>query len=134
MLFRSSDGVIYTSQGGRVFFSTGKSGGTPDMILPDGIVEIKCPSSHTHLQYYTILTSKNFQDELPTYYDQMQHNMYLCERNKCYFVSYDPRISKGNILILEIKKDEARVSEILSKIEYAHKYMNSIIEIGRAHV
>lgn len=124
----TADDVIYTSQGGLVFFSTEMSGGTPDMILPDAIAEFKCPNSVTHLYYKTRVTVQNIQDELPNYYDQMQHNMFLCERDKCFFMSFDPRLSKGNTHILEVPRNEQRIEQILFKIEDAHEYKLKVLE------
>jgi hypothetical protein len=120
-----SDDVIYTSEGGKVLFSDGKLGGTPDLILPNSIAEIKCPNSDTHLYYKAFVNSANFKDELPKYYDQMQANMYLCEREYCHFLSYDPRfkdLDRQSHLLL-IKRDDERINQILEKVSIAFDYM-----------
>lgn len=132
----SSNDVIYTSQGGFVFFTTGKVGGTPDMILPDGIVEFKCPNSDTHLYYKLMVNAKNIQSELPRYYDQMQTNMYLCERDKCYFMSFDPRFKNKDkslnynraIHVVEVARDEERIKSILDKVEIAYDKLQQFIK------
>jgi hypothetical protein len=114
---------IYTSVGGWVFFVYDKkSGGTPDVILNDAIVEIKCPDSHTHRYYRTFVNSDNIASELPDYYDQMQHNMMLCQRDMCYFMSFDPRFKDVNkqVHLIEVKADKDRQQQILDKIELAH--------------
>jgi hypothetical protein len=114
---------IYTSVGGWVFFVYDrKSGGTPDVILNDAIVEIKCPDSHTHRYYRTFVNSDNIALELPDYYDQMQHNMMLCQRDMCYFMSFDPRFKDVNkqVHLIEVKADKDRQQQILEKIELAH--------------
>lgn len=115
---------IYTSIGGYVFFVYDKkSGGTPDVILESAIVEIKCPDSNTHRYYRTFVHSKNIALELPDYYDQMQHNMMLCKKDMCLFMSFDPRYKDKNKQhhIIEVKADKARQQEILEKIELAHE-------------
>lgn len=126
-----SKDVIYTSAGGFVFFSTGKLGGTPDLIFPSlkKIAEIKCPNSDTHLYYKAFVTPKNFQSELPKYYDQMQTNMYLCEADSCYFMSYDPRFKdpKRSVHIIEIERNQERIDQILNKVDIAHETMLKLI-------
>jgi len=119
----TSSDVIYTSSGGFVFFCTESFGGTPDLIFPDSIGEIKCPNSDTHLYYKLYVRADNFQKELPKYYDQMQLNMYLCERDKCHFLSYDPRFNREELQShhLVIKRDKERITDILNKIEKAHE-------------
>ena len=47
-----ADDVIYTSQGGTVFFvGDDLLGCTPDLILANKVVQVKCPDSSTHLKY-----------------------------------------------------------------------------------
>src|SRR5574343_876002 len=115
----ASDKVIYTSQGGIVFFSDGIVGGTPDIILPKekAIVEIKCANPQTHLWNKCFLTSENFQQNYPNYYDQMQLNMYLCESDYGYFMSFDDRFKEGQIQqhILKIERNQERINDILVK-------------------
>ena len=126
-----SKDVIYTSAGGYVFFSTGKLGGTPDLIFPNQnkIAEIKCPNSDTHLYYKAFVNAKNFQSELPKYYDQIQTNMYLCNAQSCYFMSYDPRFkdAERSVHIIEIERNQERIDQILSKVEIAHEMMLKLI-------
>jgi hypothetical protein len=123
-----SDEVIYTSEGGKVLFSDGKLGGTPDMILPFAIAEIKCPNSDTHLYYKAFVNAYNFKDELPKYYDQMQANMYLCEREFCAFLSYDPRFKDEarQYHYIAIKRDQERINQILEKVSIAFDYMQEL--------
>ena len=127
----SSDDVIYTSSGGMVFFCTEQYGGTPDLIFPKlkAIAEIKCPNTDTHLYYKAFVDAKNFQSELPKYYDQIQLNMHLTQSELCYFYSYDPRLQgKLQSHTIEIKKDSNRISLLLEKIDLAHKLKTELIE------
>ena len=127
----ASEDVIYTSSGGFVFFTNGKLGGTPDLIFPNQnkIAEIKCPNSDTHLYYKAFVNSKNFQSELPKYYDQIQTNMYLCNAQSCYFMSYDPRFkdAERSVHIIELERNQERIDQILSKVEIAHEMMLKLI-------
>lgn len=127
----TSNHVIYSSEGGFVFYTDGIIGGTPDLILPDAIAEIKCPNSDTQVYYKRYVNVSNFQSHLPKYYDQIQTNMYLCDRDKCIFMSYDPRFIapkdkyRENYII--ILRDEKRIAEIKEKATIAFQELESII-------
>lgn len=126
----NDDDFIYTSMGGFVFFVYNKiAGGTPDLILKDKIVEIKCPNSDTHLYNYLFVNSDNFQKEYPIYYDQIQFNMFLCEKPKAVFMSFDPRIKKveNQVKYINIDYDDERVQLILDKIFDAEVLKTSLL-------
>jgi exodeoxyribonuclease (lambda-induced) len=94
----NADDVIYTSEGGTVFFvGDNLVGCTPDLILRDRIVQMKCPESSTHLYYKLHVNEANFQKELPDYYAQVQLEMMLTERNVCDFFSFDPRYTRTEL-------------------------------------
>jgi hypothetical protein len=122
-----SNDVIYTSEGGYVLFSDGKLGGTPDLILPTAIAEIKCPKSSTHLKYKTYNEEK-FKEKLPNYYAQCQSNMYLANRNKCIFMSYDYRFDRTDLQThyIFIHRDDEFIEAMLKKVEIAFDYMNKL--------
>lgn len=63
-----------------------KVGCSPDgLVGDDGLVEIKCPMTKTHLGY--------IQDGEPRkYFLQMQFQMYVLDKKWCDFVTYDPRL------------------------------------------
>jgi putative phage-type endonuclease len=72
-------------------------GVSPDgLVGKDGLIEIKCPNSTTHLDYLIA-------DQVPLeYYKQMQCQMWVTNREWCDFVSYDPRIrSEKNRLFVK---------------------------------
>jgi hypothetical protein len=58
----------------------------------------------------------------------MQHNMMLCQREKCIFLSYDPRFKEASeqIHVVEVLANKERQQEILQKIELAHDLKNNI--------
>lgn len=90
-----ADDVIYTSVGGTVFFvGDDILGCTPDLILPNKLVQVKCPDSKTHLEYKLFLTADNFKEREPKYYWQMQLEMMLGQREECDFYSFDPRFTR----------------------------------------
>lgn len=98
------------------------AGGTPDIIMSDAIGEIKCPNSITHLRYLLMRGEVDkLREEHPDYYAQIQMNMMLCKRDKCYFISYDPRFKKSELqlCVIEVPADAERQQYILTKIKVA---------------
>jgi putative phage-type endonuclease len=96
-------------------------GVSPDGLVGDnGLIEIKCPNSTTHLDYLIA-------DQVPTeYYKQMQCQMWVTNREWCDFVSYDPRIrSEKNKLFVKrlyrsndfIADMEAEVLQFLNEVQ-----------------
>lgn len=73
-------GFVYKDEDKRI-------GCSPDgLIGEDGLIEIKCPMSKTHLGYL-------LENEPPKkYFLQMQFQMYITGRKWCDFVSFDPRL------------------------------------------
>lgn len=62
-------------------------GGSPDGLIGDeGMVEIKCPLTATHIDW---LRGKKTP---PKHKAQMQGLMMVCQRQWCDFISYDPRL------------------------------------------
>src|SRR6516164_9700680 len=70
-----------------------EAGASPDgLIGVEGLVELKCPDSHTHLE--TLLTKRIDGD----YIIQMMWQMACTGRHWCDYVSYDPRFKgRGRI-------------------------------------
>jgi hypothetical protein len=122
---------IYTSIGGHVIFSDNDETycGTPDIVLPNAIAEIKCPSPHTHIKYLLIKNELDILEQMPDYYAQMQLNMVLSEKYLCYFISYDDRFynEKHQIKVVEVHKNENFIESMLHKIQIATIFKNQII-------
>lgn len=104
------------------------SGGSPDGQVEDGIIEIKCPWVTTnHIKH--ILDSENFRANFKQYYWQMQMNMMVTNNNKCYFISYDPRIdAESGMFIKEIERNQADIDAMVIKIEEAITAKESILK------
>ena len=80
------------------------------LVGEDGLVEIKCPNSATHLD--TLLSKK-----IPgNYVTQMQWQMAVTGRKWCDFVSFDPRLPPA--MRLHIRRVE-RDDELLAQLEGA---------------
>jgi putative phage-type endonuclease len=89
------------------------SGASPDALVgADGIVEIKCPETSTHLN--TVLA-----DTVPSrYLPQIMWQMACTERQWCDFVSYDPRCPEPiRVFIRRVVRDETRVSELTEAVK-----------------
>lgn len=98
-------------------------GASPDgLIGDDGLIEIKCPNTATHIE--TLLNG----DVDGKYNTQMQAQMACTGRKWCDFVSYDPRmpvemqlfvtrVNRDDVFIAAIEKDiPAFLAEIAEKI------------------
>lgn len=84
------------------------TGASPDgLVADDGMIEIKCPNSATHLE--TLLGGK-----FPSkYYDQMQWQMECAGRKWCDFVSFDPRLPEVyQMFVQRVERDEDRLISI----------------------
>lgn len=96
------------------------TGASPDgLIGTDGLVEIKCPNTATHID--TLLGSA-----IPAkYIVQMQWQMVCTDRKWCDWVSYDPRLPGSMQLFVQrvvraaalIAELEKNVTEFLAEIE-----------------
>ena len=77
------------------------SGASPDGFAEDGLIEVKCPNTATHLEYVLA--------ELPPlkYFTQMQWQMACTNRPWCDFVSFDPRLPERlQLLVVRVPRDD----------------------------
>lgn len=88
------------------------AGCSPDgLVGADGLVEIKCPQSATHLE--TLLG----QAVPAKYADQMQFQMACTGRKWCDFVSYDPRMPEHmRLFVRRVARDDARIAHLETEI------------------
>jgi putative phage-type endonuclease len=85
-----------------------RAGASPDgLVGKDGLVEIKCPKTATHLQYLV-------DGAVPTKYQpQMLWQMACTERAFCDFVSFDPRLPEEmQLFVARLKRDDKRIKEL----------------------
>jgi putative phage-type endonuclease len=89
-----------------------QAGASPDgLVGDDGLVEIKCPNTATHLE--TLLG----QAVPAKYRDQMQFQMACTGRQWCDFVSYDPRMPENmRGFVQRLPRDDKRIAELESEI------------------
>ena len=77
------------------------SGASPDGFAEEGLVEIKCPNTATHLEY--IFDGKPPQK----YVTQIQWQMACTGKPWCDFVSYDPRLPERlQLLVVLVPRDD----------------------------
>lgn len=89
-----------------------QAGCSPDgLVGDDGLLEIKCPQSATHLE--TLLGQA-----VPGKYEtQIQFQMACTGRAWCDFVSYDPRMPENmRLFIKRVERDNKRISELETEI------------------
>jgi predicted phage-related endonuclease len=106
-------------------------GCSPDgLVGDDGLVEIKCPQSTTHLEYLEA-------DQPPKkYIPQMMAQMACTGRKWCDFVSFDPRLPDGlQLFIVRVNADdkyilamENEVTEFLAEVEATVASLNKRME------
>lgn len=87
-------------------------GASPDgLVGDDGLVEIKCPNSATHIE---TLRGAKIDDK---YLKQMHFQMICCEREWCDFVSFDPRLpDEMQIHIRRVERDAELCEEITAAV------------------
>lgn len=95
------------------------SGASPDgLVGEDGLIEIKCPNTATHLAFIRSGRPK------PQYLAQMQWQMACTGRQWGDFVSYDPRLPEH--LAIRIKRIE-RDSDTIARLETeAQKFLAEV--------
>lgn len=88
------------------------SGASPDgLVGDDGMVEIKCPNTATHLE--TLLG-----ETVPgKYLTQMQWQMACTGRAWCDFASFDPRLpERMNLFVARVPRDLSMILELESEV------------------
>src|SRR5690606_23187861 len=94
--------------------------GCADGVLPDKIVEFKCPvNNRIHLENL-LLKLDTFKKTRKEYYYQVQSYMYLYDRDLAHFVSYsDMFVGANKMSILEVPRDEGTIKQILERVALA---------------
>jgi putative phage-type endonuclease len=106
-----------------------QAGASPDgLVGDDGLVEIKCPNTATHID--TLLT----QTVPGKYVTQMQWQMACTGRQWCDFVSFDPRMPKElQLFIKQVPRDDAYIAmlekEVLSFLEELDEKVNKLNDL-----
>ena len=88
-------------------------GVSPDgLVDDDGLVEIKCPNTTTHIAYIK-------DGKCPAeYYKQIQCQLWVTGRKYCDFISYDPRIKNEalRLFVVRVARDEELITEMQKEV------------------
>jgi putative phage-type endonuclease len=86
-------------------------GGSPDgFVGEDGLIEIKCPLSSTHIEH--ILSGK-----MPIFHiPQVQGLLWITDRKWCDFVSFDPRVTSQPMFCLRIERDKEYFKRLAGEV------------------
>lgn len=99
-------------------------GASPDGLIGDaGLIEIKCPDTVTHLETL-------FSGRAPSEYKaQIQGQIWVCEREWCDFVSYDPRVVNGNpFFCVRVARDDDYIqSQLIPEVTRFVKELEQMI-------
>lgn len=101
-----------------------QAGASPDgLVGEDGLVEIKCPNTTTHLD--TLRTKK-----VPTKYNiQMQWQMASTGRKWCDFVSFDNRLPEHlQLFVARVNRDDAFIAELEQEVSKFIKELDATVE------
>lgn len=94
-------------------------GCSPDGIVGEGIIEIKCPSYATMLDYLC-------NPKLPNQYvHQVQGQLWITNAKWADFVAYHPKLP---FMVLRIERDEKLIKELEEKLNSCIEEVKKIIE------
>jgi putative phage-type endonuclease len=93
---------------------------SPDgLVGDDGMIEIKCPVIHTHVEY--LLNNK-----IPTaYIQQVQGSLLITGRDWCDFMSYYPGL---RALIVRVERDEKFIKKLSNELDSFCDRLSILIE------
>lgn len=97
----------------------GIAGASPDGLMDDRGLEIKCPAPHTHMEYLSRGRCP------PDYVPQVQGSMWICERDLWDFVSFHPELPP---LLVTVERDQEFIESLHALICEMHVRVQEIIE------
>ena len=100
------------------------AGASPDgLIDDDGLIEIKCPETYTHIE--TLRTGEIKQD----YLYQMQWQMECTGRKWCDFVSFDDRLpEKLQLFIKRVYRDDKLIDEMKNQVWAVNREIDNTLK------
>lgn len=110
--YETNRGVLVDQVGLVLHPAIDRGAASPDgLVDPDGLVEIKCPKTATHLSYLMA-------GEVPSQYQpQMLWQMACTGAQWCDFVSFDPRLPEDlQLFVVRFKRDQARIDSMEAEV------------------
>lgn len=110
--------------------SIGDSGASPDgLVGEDGLLEIKCPETHTHIETLVGATVPG------KYVTQMQWQMACTGRKWCDFVSYDPRMPESmRFFCQRVHRDDDMIAELEKEVViFLNEVRGKVMELRRRY-
>lgn len=104
------------------FFTLGDNmGASPDGLICDiGLLEIKCPALHTHVEYLR-------KNALPSEYKWQVHGQLMVSgMDYCDFISYYPGTK---LFVYKVNPNANLIAELLAKIEDAEQDVQDTIKL-----
>ena len=100
-----------------------RAAASPDGLAGDGLVEIKCPKTATHLEYLLA-------GEVPSKYrPQMLWQMACTERAWCDFVSFDPRLPQDlQLFKVRLERDDKAIKDMETEVRKFLEEVDEVIE------
>lgn len=108
----------------------GDAGASPDgLVGVEGLVEIKCPLTATHIETLTGRTAP------AKYITQMQWQMACTGRKWCDFVSYDPRMPESMMFFcVRVERDDQMIAELETEvIKFLAEVRSKVDELKRLY-
>jgi putative phage-type endonuclease len=97
---------------GLVLHPTMRAGASPDGLVDDGLLEIKAPRTHVHIEY--LLAGKPPAKYLP----QMAWQCVCTGRAWCDFVSFDPKMPESlRLFVVRYTPDAGYLRELEAEVE-----------------
>jgi putative phage-type endonuclease len=101
-----------------------RAAASPDGLADvDGLVEIKCPKTATHLEYLLDGAAPE------KYRNQMLWQMACTERKWCDFVSFDPRLPQDlQLFVVRLNRDDDAIKKMEAEVRKFLDEVDDVIE------
>jgi putative phage-type endonuclease len=96
-------------------------GCSPDGVVGEGLIEIKCPNTATHIE--TIIDEKAPSKYIP----QMQCQMAVTNAKWCDFVSFDPRVPEElQLFVVRVDRDQEYIDQMEVEVKQFLSEVNDL--------
>lgn len=112
MAYEFYQDVTVVETGFALHRTIGMTGASPDgLVGDDGLVEIKCPNTATHIDTLLGATVPG------KYVTQIMWQLACTGRSWCDFVSFDPRLPESmRMFVQRVHRDDARIAELEGEV------------------